>query len=437
MKPMLERLRAGLATRFMRNSTAVMVGNYTGTAFGIVTSIVLARVLGPVDFGLLILATTAVNTVVQFMDLRTSEGLVRFMGEALTNDDGRAAVTYFLVALAIDVLLMVLTVIAVWWVSPLLVSVHPQRVLLASFIGAYASTVPFNSLKNTFRTALIVTDAYWQHTIAMAGGAAVQFVALTLLAFRGPGAAVWGYVIGAAANGLLAAGFAVRALYRVAGTLRGEHYRARLRKLLPFTVQTSLMQSLKSVAGNVDVLLLGALQPIEMVTFYRLARSAASLIAIPFAPVGTVLYPTLTAAFAKDDVGRVRHLVRQFTLISGAVGVACVVGLLLLADFLVLLFYGASYSPTANALRVMAVGVALENSSRWMRPAALAKGRPGLVTFTGLVTLLTRLALVLPLVMAAAAVGAAWAYTLAVIVSVGLNVFYTLPRIGVWGRATA
>jgi O-antigen/teichoic acid export membrane protein len=414
---MMRRLKAErrrlVSSRILRDSSVLMLGDWVAQIISIVTSIALGRTLGPDNYGLILIAMTSVNIIAQFMDVRTSEALIRFMGGAMARDDRREARTFFSIGFAVDIVVALVTIGISLLVALPLVGAHPQGETLRAMVNIYLLTAPLSILQNNFRSVLITFK---------------QFRLKTLIVI----AVVWGYVAAAFATFILMTIAATWLLLRRMGVGQAGDYRGALRQFLPFTFHTSLMGSLKAVSNNLDMLLLGALRPPSEVSFYRIARSAVSLIALPVSPVTTVLYPTMNEAWARRDLARVKGLIKRFMLYSGVVCLGALVFFTLTADTLVRWIYGEDFQPAAPLILLMAVGLSLEAVAGWVRTAALANGKPQLVTFSGTAAFLFRFALAIPLIFILGATGAALAYNVGVIVSVSVNAIYVLPRIGLW-----
>ncbi|MBN1287333.1 MAG: oligosaccharide flippase family protein [Anaerolineae bacterium] len=424
-------------SRFLRDSSVMFTGDMASTALSLLASIIIGRTLGDDNYGLVAIAITAVETVVQFMDVRTMEGLIKFMGEALALERPRDAVTYFYVALGIDALLMVITLVVVRLVAPLLVAASEYAGLLQPLALIYLFTVPFNMLESTFSAVLIIYQMYRLYTVKVILRGVVLVFCLGLLAGQGMAALAWGYVVAAAFDFGVAVIMAVGLMMRRLGpaNLRGHGYREATRRFIPFAFHTSLMASLKAVGTNIDVLLLGALRPPAEAGFFKIARNAANLMGLPVAPMGTVIYPAINEAWAKDDLPRVKYLIRQFMQYSAAISVTLALGLIVAADFLVDITYGPDYAPVANIIRLLAVGVVIGNIARWMRPTVMAAGKPQLVSLSGVVGLVVQILAAPLLVWQFGALGSALESNLIVLTMVGVNVFYVLPRVGLWRRA--
>jgi O-antigen/teichoic acid export membrane protein len=177
----------------------------------------------------------------------------------------------------------------------------------------------------------------------------------------------------------------------------------------------------------------------ESVGFYKLAKSAVNLIALPVAPVTAVIYPLMNEAWAVGNLARVKVLIQRFMLYSGVITVGLTVMLLRAADVLVRVVYTENFLPVATLIRIMSFGVILESVLGWVRTAALSAGKPQLVTFTGTVASIVFIPLDFFLIYHLGAVGSALGYICAVVMMIVLNMIFVQPKLGLgnlFSRAT-
>jgi O-antigen/teichoic acid export membrane protein len=378
---------------------------------------------------LVIVATTLVNTVIQFATLRTDEALIRFMGASLTQGSHQEAITFFYVGLTADALVSAGTVLLALLLLPVVAHLYPEGAALRPLATIYLVSIPFLTLEDTFASLLSVFKRFGAQAALTVLVALSRLVALIMLAPSGTTAVVWGYVAVSVLSFALTCGVGLR-LLRVnlksfaAGNLRGAW-----RRFVPFTFHTSLTASLIAVAKNVEILVLGALRPVGEVSFFKIAQSASSLISMPTSPVVTILYPELNEAWARGDRSRARSLVRRYVLYALLVSAGIYVLLFVSVDWLVHAIYGSGYQPVGELVRILGLGVILGNVFHWARQATQARGKPELATFYNFGALALRIACVIPWVFYLGAIGAAWSYDLATCFAVALIVAYVLPRL--------
>lgn len=423
-------------SRVLRDSSVLLLGNWLNLVIALVTSALLARALGTDGFGAMALAMTFVNFIIMFIDAHTDEALIRFMGAALARGERDAALTFFYAAVALDMLVAGLALGAVVVVVPPVARTYPDGALLEHLVWIYLLSTPFNILQSNFESVFKTFKRFRLSTVIRIASSIFSLILLVGLAAQGVGAVIWGQVVVVIVTFALFAGFAVWLLFKNLRGARARDYRQTFRQLLPFVFHTSFMGSLKSVAANIDILVLGALASTSAVGFYKIARSAVNLIALPVAPVTTVIYPLMNEAWAVGDRARVKYLIQRFMLYSGAITIGLTAVILVTADGLVSAVYGADYLPVATLVRIMSFGVILESVLGWVRTAALSAGKPGLVTFTGTMASIVFIPLDFLLIYHLGAVGSALGYICAVVMMIVLNMIFVQPKLGLGGLLT-
>lgn len=83
-------LKAILRTATFRQSQITITGTLINGGLGALFYIVLARFLGPADFGLLIIALTTLILIADIADIGTNTGLIRFVSANLAGNKGKA-----------------------------------------------------------------------------------------------------------------------------------------------------------------------------------------------------------------------------------------------------------------------------------------------------------------------------------------------------------
>lgn len=424
-------LQRAISSRVIRDSSAMSIASWISTALGMLTSFVLAILIGDTGYGLITVGIALVSTVAQFLDIRTSEGIVKFVGNALARDEDAEAITFFYVGLIADTVLMLATVAAVLLIAPLSAAVYGEdSEVIRQLVRIYALTIPFATLEGTFESMVTVFKRFNLYAGIRIANSVVLITSLIVGAQFGVVGVMWGYVAASAFSFFAWFIGGLMHLRRRISTLRGRDFRAAWKQFLPFSFHTSVTASLKAIAGNIDVLVLGALVSPEVAGYFRLARSASNLIMLPTLQASAVIYPEMIEAWAEKNVKRVRMLVWQYTRISFLINSAVYVFFLIAADWLVMLFYGPDFSPVGNLIRLLGIGTILESVFRWVRPATMAAGKPQLATAYNVASMVLRILIVVPFVYWLGATGSALAYDLVALVTVLIMVFYALPRLG-------
>jgi O-antigen/teichoic acid export membrane protein len=416
---------------FLVDSSSLFFANVVTTATGLLTSVILIRVLGADVMGFIVIAMTLINTVVSFMDVRTPEALIKFMGSALARERPREAMAYFHIGLGVDIAVTFVTVTLILLLLPIVVAFYPNNESIEPLARIYVWSVPFNMLLTSTAVLLTVFKRFRIHAFIGVVHATVSLLVLIALVPYGPVSVVLGYVANAVIGFAFWSAAGAWILVSQFQSPRGEGYGSAWRAFVPFMFHVSVMESMKAVAENIDVLLLGALSLPAEVTFYKIARNGASLMNLPISALNKVLYPLINEAWATQKLRVVNQYIRSYMTTTGFISLVTVLGWWFAGELAVQLVYGAENIAIAWIARILVLGMSLQAILGWIRFTTLAAGRASLVTFTGFAALMTRIVFAILLVVFYGAPGAAWAFNLSVMVSVTMNVTYVLPRIGI------
>ncbi len=403
---------------FARALSTLQLGSLAVTAAGFASSVVLARLLGPSDYGLLILAITVGTTIGLLRRLGQDYAATTRLAEAHAAGRERAARD----ALVFYVFMSTLTSIVVL----------PPAILLAPWIGAAFSDgadlgglLPLYLVQGFWAVVAGWTVIALQSTRRI--GPLVRFetttsllnVALPLGSVAiglGVAGAMWGHVVAS----LLAAAAGLLVYRRVSAgdpllPPTGELLRGLVRPAIDlwrevrFGLSIAVDKNLVSLFSLVPLLLLGALAAESEVGQLRVAISYMAIPAVLLAPVSRLLMVDLPRLQATAPE-RVRPLFIRVTVLGCLATSALAIPFALAAIWLVPLLYGSEYA----AAPLLAAALLLDAATLGLGIAAGPIFRTFNRTDLPIVASLAILAVGLPLAYLAiqgfGALGAALAY---------------------------
>ena len=332
---------------------------WTVTSFGanrvvtVATTIVLARLLVPADFGLFALATLAVNFVSLFSGFGLGNALV--LGKQL---DARAQGTILTLLIGLGVLFAVALAAA----SPLLAEAMSQP-RLDELLIAIAAILSITGA-NWFYDSVLQRELAFRERFFCQLARTVAYAAVALSLAAAADAGVWALIAGFAA-GHLANGAALLVLtpYRVRPAWDREYARDAVRTGRGFVVQDSVDFAQQSVDYVVVGRLLGATQ----LGYYTMAFRQAEL---PYSAIGEPVARVLFPGFAdmrrrgEDTRGAYVAALRLLALVAFPLG-ALLSGA---AAPFVETFFGDKWLPMIGVLQVLGFwGLArpLEHAISW------------------------------------------------------------------------
>jgi PST family polysaccharide transporter len=336
------------------------------------TTIVLARLLVPSDFGLVTLGYLVVVSVGFFVDLGLSSSVV-----LRSAADRERDATAFAVMIGGGVVVALLTIAA----SPVVASVFDQP-RLDAVLAVMAGSLVLSPVSWFY-------DAILQRELLFRSRFAVQLLqvlayASTSIPFAVAGAGVWSIVAGqlTSAAAQAAAAFALSP-YRVRPTLLRGHVREVLQAGYGFAAQGGLLFLRQNLDYYAVGFFLGAKQLGLYSVAYRLGEIPAGAVS---EPVASVTFPAFARMRQRGEDIRRPYLssFRSVALATGALGVV-ISGA---AEPLVLTFLGHKWEGTIGPLTVFglwAIVRSLESTVGWLLNSI---GRTELVALTILVSLI-------------------------------------------------
>jgi PST family polysaccharide transporter len=426
MDSMAERFRylVRRATRepILRDSSIILLSNCLRKGISLVQSIILFRALGAQNYGLIIFVISLVSFIIQFLDVRTTDAVIKFMGSAISRQKPAEAITFFKLGLGTHV--CVATGILI-----LILAIVPALAELSSLLIIYAFAVPLITLQNTFISVLLTFRRFRLFAALSLVADFILLVWVILLSPYGVTAVMLGYWLTAVMVFGLWTGSGLFLLRKNFSSFQGESYRSAWRQFYPFMLHTSLSASCKTIFSYVGPLSLGIFQTPDTLFYYQIATSAAELVLFAIHPIRLIIFPALNMAWATRQMTRVHELLRLFIAYILVIEIGALMFFLVNAHWLVHLLYGARAFPAVPILYILVLADAMSNMFSWIRPLAMASGKPQLLTISTVVQSLLRATLIIPLVRGYGLMGLAVAMLIANALSALFNWFSIVPKL--------
>jgi O-antigen/teichoic acid export membrane protein len=334
-----ENRQAGLRERSLKAVVWSAADTFGRQGIQFITSILLARLLTPREFGLvgMIIVFTAIAG--SFVDSGFASALIQ--RKELTEEDKTSVFLFNIcsgLAMA-SVMFLAAPAIARFYKQPILTGLT-RLMALNLFIGACGS-VQFALLSRQL-------DFKTQWKVGMAGSAVSGAVAV-VLAWRGWG--VWSLAIQANAAALTST-LAVWSL--VSWRPRVKASLASLRSMFHFGSRVLSAGLLSTFFDRVQLLLIGKVfGPVDLGYFTR-AYSTQQVPAVVFQGVVSKVTFPMFSSISGDRV-RLKAAMRKCMTTIGAVVMPMMVGISLMAKPIVLVLFGAKWLPCVPYLRILAV----------------------------------------------------------------------------------
>jgi O-antigen/teichoic acid export membrane protein len=369
-----------LIRRVVKNSGYLFSATGAAAALSMVQSILVARLLGVTDFGILATITLFTSVVNKFASFRMSELVIKYVGQYSVEGDETRAAAVFKSAALLETLTSFIAFGLIWLLAPLGAEFIAKDVTTTDWFILYGLIVLANFMAESSTGLMQIFDRY-KIIAGVTLGQSLLTLGLIGIVYIYQGGlfeVVLAYMGGKIAGAL---SLAIGALL-VATRRWGPRWwltpigllRDRAREFSRFAISTNISATINLVNKDGELLWVSALTGPTGAGYYKLALSLANLIQLPVSPLPQATYPELSREVASKNWGNMRYILRQGSLIAMGYTVAAGVFLLIFGMPLIAILYTPEYLPAYPALLILMVGLLVANTFYWNRIALLSLG---------------------------------------------------------------
>jgi O-antigen/teichoic acid export membrane protein len=354
----------------------------TGIAavLSMVQSILVARLLGVTDFGILGTITLFTSVVNKFTSFRMSELVIKYVGEYTVEGAETKAAAVFKSAGILETLTSFFAFGLIWLLAPLGAQYLAKDIGATFWFVLYGLIVLANFMAES-STGLIQIFDRFKIIAGITVGQSILTLSLVTLVFINQGglfeivlAYMGGKIVGAIASAAAAVVLATKqwgaGWWRAPVSL----LRDRTQEIVRFAFSTNISATINLVNKNGELLWVSALTGPTGAGYYKLALSLANLIQLPVSPLPQATYPELSREVAAKNWGNMRYVLRQGSLMSGIYSVLAGLFLLIFGRQLIAFLYTPEFLPSYPALLILMVGLLVANTFYWNRISLLSLG---------------------------------------------------------------
>ncbi len=410
--------------RVLRNTGQMGLGKSAGAIIHLLSIALTARLLDPVDFGLLMLARSFAQGLSALARCQSWQALIHFgSAEEGSPSHGELGELWGFLTL-VDIVLGLAALglgIALAYGTGELVGIADGRQYLAAL---YCVVVPFQ-VSGTPTGILRLWDRFdlmaWQSLVTPS--VRLLAVALTILA----GAPLWAIVIAWALSDIVGELFlwvaaVIVARARGMRTLRlaaPSAILARHRGIVSYLAATNVNATMQMGAIPFLTLLAGAALGAGTAGAFRLAQTVIDAIAVPAELAMRSLFPEI-ARLRAEGVDKLRQVIKRIiaTAVVTAIPITALVALL--APHLLYLIAGNEYETAGGILQILSLGIVATFIVSILETSLLASGSALMPALARSGALLATVAAMFPLARAVGPAGLAFAMVLGSFVGAGV-----------------
>jgi len=369
-----------LLKKIIRNSGYILSSNVVGMGLSAVQSILAGRLLGVAGFGVIGTITAFASTLNRLFSFRMNELVVKYFGEALTQNKSERASAIVKAAALGEMASAILSFLLLALLAQFAAERLADDLATAKFFTLYGTMILANFATETALGVLQIRNLFNKQAILtlISNILTAGVIIWAFFSKQGLWVVLFGYLIGKFILGFGSALLGYRELVTIFGK---KWWRASfsnlppLKELVGFAFSTNITSTIILLVRDSEALWIAwFLSPVE-VGYAKTALAIINLVQVPITPFISTTYPEINNAVVKKDWALVRQLLKRVTLISGTWTGLTGIALVFFGRWL-LMFYGQDFLPAYVPMLLFLIGLGYANVFFWNRPLLLSLGLP-------------------------------------------------------------
>jgi len=342
---------ASLTRKIAEGTAHIAFANLITIIFNLISFIIVVRLLGKFEYGLIVLALSAVNILSTFLDFGIGGVLTSDIAQELKNNRKDRVKSLLYRYTQIEIVAGLIISIILFSTADLLGQRYHD--VVGDLIKISSLLILFNALKNIFITTF---NSHLDFRSMFYINSCESISRLIYIV-------IFGYYMGFGIYGVMASYPASSATAiiltsgRYARIVRGYIKVIRSRESLFFRTITSHgkwaigIRPVKNLSGNIPPWIIQYLLGVEAVAIFNVARRAASYATLLLSPLESVLMPVISQE--SRDIGRVNSIINRSIKYSLWLSSLVIIAGILSSDFVFYLLFGSKYLASSDVFKVL------------------------------------------------------------------------------------
>lgn len=401
-------------------TTAVVAGAFFAE------TVLLARHFGRTTFGVYLLVIAYPEAVQMFLGFRTREAMTRYLGGFLATNKQPEAVAVVKLLWIVDLCVVTCAFVIVFLTAPLLAPHLTDDPTSTTLMRVFGIAMVLGGLVATGGSVLRVFDRFRLSFLTGSSAMLVRLLIVVSLVASGSGleGIIWGRVLAELGGALLVGSTAFVLLKGALWSQRAASFRVltgQYREILHFLFHMNLQGSLRAAASKLDVLAIGALTGPGTASLYKVGVQFGSSLLLFADPLFAAIYPMFARLGALGDRLQIRAIGRRLSVVLTAVALPTALLLAIESRGILAFLVGDAFVGARVPMVLVLVGVVPSVVFFWGRAAMLAVGDAQTATTITAVAVLVQFAVLLVLALPYGARGAAGAFAIMHLATVGMT----------------
>lgn len=393
---------------FAKKSFSVFTTSVALFFLNTITSIIVSRILGPVNRGAFTIIFLVPSFLMMFSNLGLNVSNIYFIGKR--KDKLEHIVSNSLVlSLVLGITFILIFAFLFPFLYPLFFkSIKPYFFFIA------VSTLPITLFNSYCGSILLANDKVKQVNLLSLITAISYFVFLTISLLL-----TKHYLAGVTISQILATlvtlGMAIFWLKKITA-IKFRFYPGLARKFVKFGIKGYSANFMTYLSYRLDMFLVAYFLNTEAVGYYGLAVGLAEMLWYIPNSINTILYPKVSGLSNRDANDFTPKVCRNTLFLIGMASL----GTLFFGKFIIKFAYGAVYLPALKPLLIILPGIVILSIGKILSSYTTGQGRPIIATYSSGTTLIVNVLLNLIFIPKWGIAGAAFASTVAYSLSAGV-----------------
>ncbi|MEQ1622914.1 MAG: lipopolysaccharide biosynthesis protein [Methylococcales bacterium] len=378
----------------------------------LISTLILARLLTPEDFGLVALATAMLTIISSVTELSLASALIHHKEPT----DAHFNTAWTLNLCRAFIIGLIFCVIA-----PIVASAYNEPRLFNIMLVIGASVI-FTGVNNPKTVMLTRNLVFWQEFVMTVSQKLAGFIVGITIAITYK--SYWALVGGMVASQLV--GIIVS---YVIIPFWPKFSLVHAKELWSFSIWLTLGKIVNTLNWNLDQLLVGSYLGKTVLGFYSVGDKLAGMSSREIiGPLETTLFPAFSQI--RGDNVRLQSAYKLAQTLIFAISLPLGVGFALVAHSVVLLLMGEKWLPAVEVIQIIAVTVSFQTLSAAAQPLAMAKGETKFLFQRDLISFLIRVPLIIIGLIYGGLIGLLYGRAISTFISIAMNMFIVRRLIG-------
>ncbi|WP_202079432.1 flippase [Caldalkalibacillus salinus] len=408
---------------FLKNSFLTFTRNIVVITLGLLTTVLIARILGPEKQGMYALIILLPNMLMTFMNLGISSSTVYYIGKRKYSLQTVIS-TNVVLSVAISLISIILGVAIIPLFSESFFDGIPVILLLSIL-----SVLPILTFNNFIQSFFQGTEDFKTFNIIAVIGKLVNLISLILTIYLLPlgiTGALFSFVLGNLTTTIIVIYYIIKQNYKI--VMKDFSY-SYLKDSLKYGFKSHLSNILAFLNYRVDMLLISFFLGPLPVGIYNVAINIAERLWIISKPVATVMFPRVSSSSEKEQNNLTAVVSRNVLFLSIIAGIV----LYILSDIVIYLLFGEAYLDASLVIKILLPGITVFSCERILSNSLAGKGKPEMNLYTSIFTVICNITLNVILIPIYGLNGAAFStsasYVLSFIIKIVIYAHFTKSKI--------